>query len=40
MLPKYISCFGSACGDLILVAYITTAGTDKDIEGDRVVLKV
>ena len=40
MLPKDISCFGSASGDLILVANITTAGTDKNIEGDQVVLKV
>ena len=37
MLPKDISCFGSTSGDLILVANITT---DKDIEGDWVVLKV
>jgi len=40
MLPKDISCFGSASGDLILVVYTATAGIDKDIEGDRVIPKV
>jgi len=40
MISKDNSCFGSASGDLILVEYIAIAGTDKDIEGDRVILKV